>query len=305
MGRIRAIGPLIVTLLGLLVVPGGAAASAADAEEAGYATGFRLEGSNGYSILVDAYSEPGRGRGFVGVLVHRPGSYAGYRVPATVSPAGISADLGRLGRIEVTRHPSGHVKRLRSKCVGGSIPFEPARFEGTIRFRGERGYVRVSQSVARERSPLPLGDCSGGGRGESVGGGLPGARLEGRSFAHGRVLRFQFNKNRPRRAKTVYSASLAERRGRLRVFREVHGAVGSTAFSFAPDLSSAALEPPAPFSGRATLRRDDNSVYPFLTGNLAVHFPGRTVRAVGRSLAVGLVHARFTISDGPFAEAAF
>ncbi len=60
--------------------------------------------------------------------------------------------------------------------------------------------------------------CHGGSSGESFGSREPGARLLGVSYANGQTLKFQINKNRPG-GKTIFTASLAERRGGIKIFR--------------------------------------------------------------------------------------
>lgn len=267
--------------------------------------GFRLHGSHGYLISVSAYSEGGDQRGSIEFTVTRRGTRASYRAPASVTADAIHADLGPLGKVDVLRIPSGRQKTVHPKCFGGLLTYEPATYEGLIEFNGEQGYTRAQVSRVAQIPALLVfiarGSC-GSGRGEAISSEERGARLRGISFSHGRSLSFQVNKNSAK-GRTVFTASLKERRGRIWITRELTGAAAPGAFRFDPHLQTATLSPSAPFSGSASLSRSKSSVSPIWTGNLRLAFPGRpAVSLAGPSVYVGLVHAHFTVSRGPEAE---
>jgi hypothetical protein len=268
------------------------------------ATGFRLHGSHGYTISVATYAEVGDPKGIIGFAAHRHGASASYIAPASVTADSIRADLGAIGKVEVVRHPSGHEKTVHLKCLG-AWTYEPATYEGVIEFNGEESYTRAKASrVVQSPDPFAYsgnGPC-GSGYGESTGPGEPGARLRGISFAHGRNLSFQVNKNGPK-ARTVFTASLRERRGGIRISRELTGVEKPSAFHFDPHLRTATLSPGAPFSGSASLSRSRNSFSPIWTGGLKLAFPGHSgVLLAGPGVHVSLVHARFTRSSGSYIE---
>jgi hypothetical protein len=271
-------------------------------------TAFRLDGSNGYKIHVLAYSELGDGQGRVSISVGRKGRASFYVARAKVTQTTIDADLGSLGRIDVVLHRSGLKREVRFRCIDYTETFEPGVYEGTFRFNGEEGYTRANQSTAPLLAPALLGqgDCNGSGSGEVTGGSdLPGARLRGISFAHGRTMKFQVNKNRPS-SKAVFTASVTERRDGVLIGRAVHGTAPTKAFTFDHRLRTAHLGLPPPFSGRAALSRSRDSLQPLWRGDLAVDFLGRSNLALtGPDVSVSLVHARFTRSDGPEAEIGF
>jgi hypothetical protein len=221
-----------------------------------------------------------------------------------VTADSIRADLGRIGKVDVVSHLSGREKTVHLKCLGGSQTYEPGTYEGMIEFNGEEGYTRVRADRAAQ---LPAwlvfgshGVC-GSGYGETSGPGEPGARLRGTSFAHGRALSFQINKNSPK-ARTMFTASLKERLDGIRIERRLAGKAPPSAFRFDRHLRTATLSPPAPFSGSASLGRSRNSFSPIWTGDLKLAFPGRSVRLAGPVVHASLVHARFTRSRGPYAE---
>ncbi|HYG96198.1 MAG TPA: hypothetical protein VD741_03730 [Solirubrobacterales bacterium] len=263
---------------------------------AGAAAAFEVAGTNGYTIAFNAYSDDSSGKAAIFVSVTRKGEAAVYRWPATVSDAFVRADLGAMGRVDLALRPAGREKTVPIKCSPHTYTYDPGTYEGTIEFEGEGGYTRASATQAPVL-PLLSSFCSGGGSGESIGSGNPGARIRGISFADGRKLSFQVNKNQPR-AQAVYTAELTKRHDGSLVHRTVEGVAPASAFRWGRKLRTARLSPPAPFSGAAVLRRDPDSISPRWAGDLALDFPGRRVRLAGPGIHVTLVHARFNCSDG-------
>ena len=108
------------------------------------------------------------------------------------------------------------------------------------------------------------------------------------------------------KSRTVFTASLKERHRGIRIYRGLSGTAPPNAFRFDPDLQTARLSPPAPFSGSASLARSKDSFSPIWAGDLTVDFPGRpTVALTGSGIHASIVHARFTQSSGPSAEIGF
>ena len=267
-------------------------------------TGFKLHGSHGYLISVIAFSEA-EPRGTIEITASGRGGRTTYTAPASVTTGSIRADLGSLGRVDVSRHPSGLEKTLHPKCFGGPLTYESGTYEGLIEFNGEQGYTRARSIRGAELPPIVLfasGVACASGSEEAIDAQEPGARLRGISFAHGRSLSFQVNKNSPK-ARTFFKASLKERRNGIRIDREISGVAPEGAFSFESNLKTATLSPPAPFAGSAFLSRRRNSVSPIWAGNLRLAFPGRrAVPIAGPGVHVGLVHATFNRNRGAHAE---
>jgi hypothetical protein len=290
---------IALTCLGLLGAPAQAAQPPA-AEEPEPPVGFKLQGSHGYSIVGEAFLEQGLPHAFLTLTVTRGNEFASYQAPAQVTADSIHADLGSLGRVDLALRRSGLVKPLKVPCFGHRETFEPGIWEGVIEFDGEGGYTRAR---ATRTAALPylalLGGsriCRGQSSGESRSANLPGARLAGISYANGRILKFKFNKNRPG-GKTLFNASLAERRDGIRIFRELSGVAPAGAFRYGPLLRTATLSPPAPFSGSARLTRQPNGVSPLIAGDLTLAFPGHRVGLDGPEVHVSLVHARLRKGD--------
>jgi hypothetical protein len=100
-----------------------------------------------------------------------------YAVPhATVTPKKIEADLGNLGRIAVTRVPTGRTKVLRAGCLPeGKARVEIDRFEGTVEFHGEEGFTSVDATSVPGGTYSSFCGIPEGGR--PAGRQLPGAQL--------------------------------------------------------------------------------------------------------------------------------
>lgn len=300
-----------ISWLCLAVLATGAAptVSAAAEKQASYdesdfpgeAVEFQIEGSNGYLLHFGAYSDPyleGDDRRVqLGVVVSHKGEsgITSYRVPAIVSDSYVKADLGPFGKVDLALRPSGRKRTIPIRCAGGdTYTYEPGTYEGIVEFRGERGYTSARAAQVR-LLPLISSFCgSGSGRGESRGGDQPGARLRGSSFAHGRAVSFQVNKNHPR-GRALFEAQVRERRDGVSIYRAVEGWLPPSSFRFDPELRTAKLSPPPPFAGSATLTRPRNSVVPRWGGDLALDFPGRRVPLAGPGMNVSLVPACFQL----------
>lgn len=263
-------------------------------------TVLKLQGSNGYRIDLFAISEREDGRGRIYIGATRKRSLAAYSAPAIVSEGFLRANLRHLGKVDLAFNPSGREKTIPIRCGRGSTyTYEPGTYEGLVEFEGEEGFTRA-RATQLPLLPLYGSVCgSGSGYGESVTDGLPGARIRGISYARGRTLSFQVNKNHPR-SRAFFTAEIRERRRGITVYRSVEGVSSPRSFRFDPRLRTARLGPPSPFSGLARLRRDPNSYSPIWSGNLAIDFPGRSdVPLAARQMHVSLVHACFTRSNRP------
>lgn len=288
------------SILGLCVVAAaaGVLAASASAEEPPYfGHHLELDASKGFHIGLSAFS------GALGIPAHASigvetkRSAALYRAPAKVTATSIQADFGPFGKVDLVMRGSGREKTGPIRCGRGQkYYYEPGVWEGVVEFRGEAGYVH-SRATSLPVRPFITSYCgSGSGRGESRGGDGPGARLKGVSYAHGRVLSFQVNKNHAR-GKALFEAQLKERRDGVAIYRFADGWLPSSTFRYDPDLRTATLSPPAPFSGSAILTRTRNSVPPLWSGDLALEFPGRKVSLASPGVNVNLVHACFQLFD--------
>jgi hypothetical protein len=288
----RALWALIVVLA--LCAP--ATASAAGEEETGGFGAFRLDGTHGYEVLVLANSRPYFKHGEVLVLVTGRTSAVVYFAPARVTTTEIEADLGPVGQISVAFQPEGEPERIRSNCTeGDSGDVQPGSWAGTVDLTGEEGFTHA-EGIRLKSIVSPFIDLACGSViriSEPTGQGLPGARLVARSAAKKDSRFLQVNQNRPSGPVRV-EASVEERRHGLVVSREVVHRYPGNAFAFDPELRSAALDMPSPFSGRATFNRNAKPRNQW-TGNLLLDFPGRAnVPMTGGRFKVALWHAKRT-----------
>jgi hypothetical protein len=300
--RSPVIGAVLLGLACMILLAGTASAAAPRvAEGPNPPGGFRLQGSHGFSISVAAYSEEdGSGHGEITVTAGRAHEFVSYTAPAKVTTDSIRARLGTLGRVDMVLNRSGREETVNPPCFHHPEGFETGTYEGVFEFNGEGGYTDARATQVAAVPSLAVFSrrigCHGGSSGESFGPGEPGARLRGISYENGRTVKFQINKNRPG-GKTIFTASLAERRGGVKIFRELNGVASAGAFRYDPKVRTATLSPPAPFAGTAHLTRNRNSVSPLFGGDLKLTFPGHTVRLTGPEVHVSLEHARLTRGD--------
>jgi hypothetical protein len=298
----RAAGALavlaIVSAAGALA-PVGASATDSDLK---HAFAFRLEGSNGYSIVAYAANERADGRGEIVLFVSRERAAAIYVAPALLTATSVKADLGSLGEVSLDVIPSGREKRLRSSC--GDEPetttFEPQRYRGSFEFHGEEGYTDAVADAPREYTRFFLDlVCGGVVSGETGGLDLPGARLRLHSHQGSFRLSLQANKNRPG-ARTRFEVETHEKRRGISIWRSSMLWVGTVAFGYDPLLRTATLEPPAPFSGRASFHRNATASNRW-SGDLTVDLPGRsTVPLTGNGIGATLVPSCWHEGEGRF-----
>ena len=255
---------------------------------------FFLKGSNGYRIFVYAVFNPGYGESSeVFIIATRKERGAFYAAPAVVTHTKVEADLGQLGEIDVTFRPSGKRGVVRPSCDPEErFSYDKGTYVGTIEFRGEEGYTRVSADRARfSYGPFRNIGCSYSTTGELFGPNLPGARLRAWTEIGTTNLELQVNQNRPGKRVRV-QAEVEEKQGRISINRVVAFTYSATSFHFAPDLGTAVLDPPAPFSGTGFFRREAKPAARW-TGNLSVDFPGRpNVSLTGDRFRTSLRHAR-------------
>ncbi len=255
-------------------------------------SGFRLQASNGYELVAlagtPAAGEEGEGK--IALYLRRGRvAFVSYTAPATLSHTTIEADLGELGRISVTRVPTGRTKKVRQGCEPGSTRrVEAERYEGIIEFHGEEGFTDVSAASAPlEYATFCFSGEEGGG---PPGKRLPGARLDVERRNDGRPrLEFDAIQRRPG-AKTLLTIEVEEDRGEMDVFRASSTWASPDALRFDPRLRTATLRPPAPYAGVGRFHKNARGAKQW-TGDLTVDLPGRAnVPLAGPGLWATLEH---------------
>lgn len=241
---------------------------------------FDLKGSNGFSLEVSV------SRGEVSLEAKGHGGIALYSVPGRIQRNWIRARFGRRGKVLVRFKPTGRVQRGLPPigCVGRARTTTYGVFVGHIRFVGEKRYTEIAARRARgDITTHARWKCVGKHRHDAAGphSRLPlwgaGDEILLEAVARRGRLRFDVHRSVGGRGypeSTIFSASLAEQRGRMEVSRfTLVFARTSAAFSFDQSLTTASVAPPAPFNGTATFQRNAGRPASW-AGSLAVSLPG-------------------------------
>lgn len=201
-----------------------------------------------------------------------------YLVRGTVTRRGLRARFGSLGRISVKFTPA------RGKGNRGV-------FKGTIRFRGEGGYVELDARRAKgaliggSRRPRLSTGGSAVASAETVFGVLE-------AQAKGRIL-LAIASHPDEGDLPGFVAAAQDRGGGMEITRKVAVLGSADTFSFEDNLSTATIRPPSPFAGSATFTRNADGSGSW-SGDLVVDLPGRAdVPMVGPEFKVELRHDLF------------
>jgi hypothetical protein len=283
---------VLLAAAGLLLPSGVAAAE----EEIPQIMDFQTKASGGWTLGVLAGAAPKGAepdQGWIGIyLVRGKSEEVTYAAPATVTEKSIDADLGSLGKIDVTRVPTGRMRTVPTGCEpAGKERVGIDRFEGTIEFHGEEGFTELdADSATGDSASL----CGGDEPGRPAGKSLPGARLAVQK-EHLEDFRIDFDvtKNQPS-AKAAVSAEFEEHVGPIEIHRGIGLRASPSAVRWDHHLHHATVELPAPFAGRATFSGGHGvGNVGRWTGNLTVDFPGHAdVPLTGPGFRAALAHLR-------------
>jgi hypothetical protein len=259
-----------------LAVPGAAQAGQPPAMHLG------LHAAGGYQVAVTGFGQT------VGLSVARPrpsrhsGASTTYIARGKLGAETIEAGFGAFGQLSMRFRPSGKVVygKRRQGCTGPDrTTTRFGQFVGSLRFRGEDGYVsvRTHRVKGRTRTPDSL-QCVGGEA------SLAGAARGGEAAEQGKrtTLRAGFRlglrdlsleASSAHAGHARYVAISEQSQGQIAIYRSAY--VQASPLTFATDsaLSFASLSPPPPFSGTGTLRRGANGTRSW-AGSLAVSFLG-------------------------------
>ena len=254
------LGLLVAGVLSFAFAP---AASAAELEFVP-ASGFKVEGTNGYTV----YVQYGRGGIFVGAKRGRRSvSYYGR---ATIAPHGhrLDAELGEIADFHVTFHRTKVHRYVWETC--GADEYARGEFgyyTGTIRFRGELGYTEVD--VTRAPSLPWRSSCS------SEGASTPGSGARLYVFRDTSEIQTRFKATENRRGRPVrYFASMFEQVDGVQILRVIQARARTGYFIYDRPVTRAVLRTPRPFDGRLILRRGAGGRLR-LRGSVQASFPGR------------------------------
>jgi hypothetical protein len=243
---------------------------------------FQLIGSHGYRLLISARLATVT----IGVAkasdTARSGSSTTYVARGVSGPNGIHADFQQFGRVDVSFHPTAPAARgLPPDCFGGTTGAAtiPGYFTGTIDFEGQGGYTILRSHRVRGEVVLPPTEqCP-----LVAGGANP---LEEDPSAELPPSKTRMTLSALDKSGTGGLLFVARRAGKTGFYAERFGTVGQigllsldyalgprSSFTSDPQVSHGTVQPPAPFTGSATLRRGPGGKR-IWSGDLAAVFPG-------------------------------
>lgn len=220
-----------------------------------------LKASNGLQAQLETSDDE-----TVTLELRRKDRVVSYEVKGKVTEEGLKVRFGRLGLIDVAFTPTRALSSTEPSegCTGEPRTLREGTFTGTIDFTGERGYARIETSQAEgsmsvisqwqcaEEPPPPARTARSlalSSRSEEKAASL--LAFGGRCvclFAAG----FHFSKGK---ARSIFYGFKVERREGMEIVRAIVARAGASAFVFDLMAGTAAVRPPQPFRGQATLKR--------------------------------------------------
>jgi len=230
--------------------------------------GFRLAGTNGYTIEVVGVQEGEIALpvDLVAVIARARGARVEYVVPGTVSEDTISAQLSAFGSIDMRFEPSGTLGTYRQSCSRTLAKGQEGSWIGTFQFSGENGFTSASATEARPIWP-GIGVCEE----SSVSSGGPGAWL---SVSGPMGFNFDAAQNKGPGTPVEFEASGREQMPGLSIRSEIWIGGSAKTFTYDKRLRHALVRPPAPFSGSARFTRKSGQRHGTWSGSLRVDLPG-------------------------------
>lgn len=263
--------PALAIVALLAAAPAATAVSAPIGSRANIDVEFDLPANNGLQAHVENHREE------ILLYIERKGRSVEYEVPGEVTETGLKAQFGKLGVIEVAFTPTEtRTSKPPKECKGEPSTSSEGLFAGTIRFRGERDYVRIEATQAEgtmEISREPEWRCSSDDKPVSPPTVQPSsvfvpserakpkreqaslfvakrdcacffAAFTGRSEIEGDVDDF-----------VAFVGVKLEEREKMEITRGLSAMARPGRFAFDHDAGTARIDPPQPFTGTATYER--------------------------------------------------
>jgi hypothetical protein len=197
--------------------------------------------------------------------------YAEYAVDGAVSATAVEARFGDRGEIAVEFSPTRTLETTKPPrgCVGEPWTTKAGFFSGTIRFRGERGFVKIEARRTKGTVEVtPSWACRRGAPFASASNAAAARGFE-ELEPEGDVATLAARAGDPRRGfaalavrdpeegnYTVFAAAKFEHREGMRIVRNTAAAARTATFRFDHERGTAVVSPPWPFQGSASFRRD-------------------------------------------------
>lgn len=251
------------------------------------ATLLELPASNGYHLQINASPHDGASL----FAFQFEGGSVSYHVPGYSGADRVNANFGRYGRVAVRFRPDGAPQQeslYGKNCKGRQATRQEGRFVGSVRFRGEKGFIVVREHSVKGtvfRSYRLV--CRVGRRARHLKRRRfleKGYSLSAVPKGHPAAPWLSVLKEDPNKHSRIrwsseeanYLVSATERRGRMNVSRGASATAEPETFAVEPlgsDPTVATVAPPAPFTGTARFETtpDGRSSW---AGDLAVELPG-------------------------------
>jgi hypothetical protein len=261
--RVFLLLPVIAVATALLAALAGMASGAGPEQGTVVLVELDLEASNGLHAHLESSDD-----GTVTLGLRKEGQIAVYKVPGEATEGGLKARFGRLGLIDVTFTPTRTLNSTEpgDGCAGAPRTLREGVFAGTIDFTGERGFVRIEGPQATgSMSVISQWECP---EAETTG---PFARISRFLAAASRdkkgqresatlvAFRRGFSSyfaagvaHRHSGGKSIFLGAKIEGREGMSIWRATAVRGPASAFDFDHAAGTAALRPPAPFSGHAS-----------------------------------------------------
>jgi hypothetical protein len=266
------------------------AALASPAQGARYAANLQVEESPTRTGWVSGF---GKEVSIVAPTIRRNSLFTRYSGPGKTTRRGMFGRLGRFGSVALHFQPEGKPSRVRrpGSCTGGPKAWVmwKGTFSGSIRFDPDahlHGFVRKGsfegtvQTVPRWHCPRasqpPSFDPNAGGI------DVDATNCDGRSFDANVEVKPATPpppQGDEEAAPAYFNASWTKSVGIAHVTYSISVEGGADTAVFSDNLSEGTIQPPPPFHGQATIRRQGESWE--WSGSLSARFPGRTVRLAG------------------------
>lgn len=264
--------PVLVLLLALcLLAVGGASSTALAAAPSAPVSG--AEGEVGVNLHFEAggfffklENDSGDAEDQLTLRVTGRRQLVDYMVHARVTESGIEAKLGKLGEISLAFEPTEtRIGATPERCEGAPRRHMKGVYVGTLRFRGERGYVEVERGrieggvhvIPPRYCPPPEGarrvqptSRRAAREGEDLAVLSAGVR-RGRQRTAFAVLASR----RPEESSTSFIAGALDVREGVRIVHYAVARARASTFRFDLGAGTAAVKPPYPFQGWARFRR--------------------------------------------------
>jgi len=260
--------PFISALCVALLAAAPAAAASTNPDERPASVKFPLVANHGLHARVETEAD-----GEITLKIHRKGRFAVYALHVGATEAGLKARFGKLGTIDVAFKPTKTLRTVEPPkgCKGEPSTNREGLFVGTIKFVGERQYVRIEATRAQGRmwvdresewecSPKAKHSPRAPRRSTATVGARsdPGEEDALLTAIAGRCHCYFWAEaigSRSGRTLTYFGGGRLERREGMRIIRLTAISARASTFVFDHDAGTATLRPPRPFTGRATFKR--------------------------------------------------